>query len=309
MTRRALVIGCTGFLGRTISAELASNGWEVVGVARKSADDFTYPVHEIDLVSQPIRGLLRDLAPELIVHAAGTASVAGSLVEPLNDFAQNVSACASLFDAVRHETHHTRLILLSSAAVYGNPASFPISESTPPNPISPYGYHKWLCEQLAQEYHRVYGLAICTLRIFSAYGAGLRRQVLWDICQKVFTEQYVELAGTGEETRDFIHAADIAAVVARLAGQSSAYDATPFNLASGQSVAIRSLAEMLIGELAPDTPLTFSGIRRLGDPMNWSADISRLKKLGVLSSSISLHEGIADYARWARAIHHEHGAR
>src|SRR5438552_189686 len=76
--------------------------------------------------------------------------------------------------------------------------------------LSPYGYHKRQAELICEEFSRVYALPTAVARIFSAYGPGLRRQVVWDICEKALATGKLELRGTGAESRDFIHAADIA---------------------------------------------------------------------------------------------------
>ena len=76
------------------------------------------------------------------------------------------------------------------------------------------------CEQLLDEYKLLYGMKGTSLRIFSAYGAGLRRQVVWDICTKALLgNKEIVLYGTGAETRDFVHAEDVAMAVCQVADQ------------------------------------------------------------------------------------------
>ena len=75
--------------------------------------------------------------------------------------------------------------------------------------MSPYGLHKHMAEELCEYYNRIHGYRIRSIRIFSAYGNGLRKQLLWDIYQKYQNTGRIELFGTGEETRDFIHVSDI----------------------------------------------------------------------------------------------------
>lgn len=298
--RRALVIGATGFLGRYISTALAVSGWGVVGLARKVVNDYPYRLLVRDLSLDPVDELIDSHRPDLIVWAAGSSSVWQSLQTPLADFRQNVLAFATLMDAVRLNSLHSRIILLSSAAVYGNPTRIPINETDQPRPISPYGFHKWMCEEIAQEYHRIYGLEIGVIRVFSAYGAGLARQVLWDISQKILVQGQVDLSGTGAETRDFVHASDVANAVVLLAENPAAFGAVPYNLASGTQTSIRQTAELLIANLDPLCPLIFSGVQRPGDPLNWQADVTRLSMLGF-RPRVSLQDGIATYADWVRA--------
>ena len=76
-------------------------------------------------------------------------------------------------------------------------------------PISPYGVHKQMGEELCSYYNRYMVTISAVLRIFSAYGSGLRKQLLWDIYQKYLNTGRIDLFGTGNETRDFIHISDI----------------------------------------------------------------------------------------------------
>jgi len=188
------------------------------------------------------------------------------------------------------------VVFLSSAAVYGNPASIPIDEEGPLRPISPYGFHKLLSEKLAEEFHVVYGLRTCIVRIFSAYGPGLQRQVLWDICQKALSEPVVQLLGTGRETRDFVHASDVARGI-RTVLEHASFQSEAYNLATGVETTIQDLASKLLNALDVTSSISFDGTVRQGDPMRWQADISRLSKLGFCPR-ISLAEGTRDYTRW-----------
>jgi UDP-glucose 4-epimerase len=218
---------------------------------------------------------------------------------PLADFEGSVRIHAHVLDAVRRNAPEARVITLSSAAVYGNPQSLPIAEDSILAPISPYGYHKVLCETLLKEYYTVYGVQSAALRIFSAYGAGLRRQLLWDVCEKA-TAGEVRLFGTGEETRDFIHADDVARACLAIA-EGAPMHGEPYNVASGDETTVREVAERLVGEIAQGLPIHFTGEVRLGDPLRWQADISSVRALGF-QPRVSLAEGVADYATWYESL-------
>jgi UDP-glucose 4-epimerase len=187
-------------------------------------------------------------------------------------------------------------ILLSSAAVYGNPKILPVTEDTPLKPISPYGYHKIICEQLVEEYHLLHGIPSAVIRIFSAYGGGLRKQVVYDLLQKFAdpNNTEVEILGTGEETRDFIHALDVAKIVELIADKEAC---GTFNAASGHETSMRELADLISSCFTSSKKITYNGIRRQGDPVNWRANISRLSSIGF-KPSLSLKEGIADSHKW-----------
>jgi UDP-glucose 4-epimerase len=155
-------------------------------------------------------------------------------------------------------------------------------------------------------YSRVYSIPIRILRIFSAYGAGLRRQLLWDITRKILDaiatrQDTIPLWGTGEETRDFIHSIDVAYAALRIADArlSSMYEV--FNVASGVQVRIRDVAECVCNLWGCNITPVFAGENRLGDPAQWCADISKLTNIGY-SPTIPFMEGLRDYVLWANNI-------
>lgn len=295
MRGQALVTGAAGFLGGYIARELSDAGWEVAGLDRVGGGAELKILH-MELPSEDLLQLVTETAPALVVHTAGPASVSDSIARPRADFANSVPIFFDVLDAVRVAAPSCRVVLLSSAAVYGEPQSLPITEDQPLRPLSPYGYHKMLCERLNEEFSRIYGLKTCALRIFSAYGSGLRRQVLWDVCCKARCGGRVELFGTGEETRDFVHVSDVATAV-RAVAERAACDGEAYNVATGMGTSIRHLAELLVAALGSRTEVRFSGVDRRGDPHGWSADITRLVKLGW-RPTVDIERGVADYAQW-----------
>ena len=141
------------------------------------------------------------------------------------------------------------------------PCRCPVSETHKPAPLSPYGYHKLQCELLCEEFARLFALPTATARIFSAYGPGLRRQVVWDIFERVLTTGALVLHGTGAESRDFIHATDIARALVRLADMAPCQGEV-YNVASGEEVTIAGLARAARRDARCDGR---AGLRRRGD--------------------------------------------
>jgi UDP-glucose 4-epimerase len=219
MALRALVTGAGGFLGSHISYYLGKSGYQVAAVGRfnaTSAIDTLYPnllkLCGMTLPDARFVAAVSEFKPDLVVHCAGTASVGDSVHDPYGDFQRTVDVCAFTLETLRTCSPGIHFCLLSSAAVYGNPLHLPISEHDQCKPVSSYGYHKLLCEILADEYAKLHGLKVTVLRVFSAYGERLRKQLIHDLCYKFLLDEspYVELFGSGEESRDFIHAVDVA---------------------------------------------------------------------------------------------------
>ena len=300
-SRTVLITGVAGFLGRYTAREFLRAGWQVVGLDDIGPEGAPEKIefHRLRLPSPALDSLIRKVAPGCCIHAAGRASVAASLQEPASDFRDGVVVTFELLDALRRCAPHCRMALLSSAAVYGDPASLPVRETDPVAPLSPYGYHKRQCELLLEEFARLYALPSFAVRIFSAYGPGLRRQVVWDICERALTTGRLVLHGTGSESRDFVHAGDIARGLAHLMEHAPAHGEI-YNLASGTETTIREVATTLLAHLDLALQPEFNGQRTPGDPVHWRADLTRLKALGF-SPTITLDHGLRDVAAWSSA--------
>lgn len=296
-----LVTGALGFLGRYVCREFHEQGWRVAGIAQTvESTAWLDASYALSLPSSELDKVLGAEKPQVLVHLAGTASVSQSQQQPYADFFNNVTVFAQVLDGVRRIMPQCRIIFISSAAVYGDSVQLPVHEDAPLTPVSPYGYHKRMCEQLAAQYAHLYGTETHILRVFSAYGEPLQRQVLWDIAQKAIRTGSVSLFGTGDETRDFLHAHDVARAVACIAQKQNAPHSV-WNVASGSAISIRHLAELLLAALDLDIPLTFTGETRAGDPLHLEADIQRLKAIGY-TPQIQLKDGVSAYAHWAKSV-------
>jgi UDP-glucose 4-epimerase len=301
--KTVLITGVAGFLGRHAARQFARDGWRVVGVDIASPENAQLSAgtlyHRMQLPSAGLGELIRTLPPDACVHCAGRASVPFSMEDPAADFRYNTVLTVELLETLRTIAPRCRLLLLSSAAVYGNPASLPVAEIHRTAPLSPYGYHKLQSELLCEEFTRIYALPTTIVRIFSAYGPGLRRQVVWDICERAISEASLTLHGTGRESRDFIHAGDIARALVLLAERGGA-DADVYNLASGEETTIAALANLLLSALLSEARPTFDGRATPGNPLCWRADVSKIAALGF-KPAISLEQGLRGVATWCAA--------
>ena len=303
---RVLITGAGGFLGSHIAHHFGALGHSVAAVGRfavTASGTGSYPnlwkLGGMTLPDQALHAIIRDFRPTLLVHCAGTASVADSMQQPYQDFCKTVQVCAFTLEAVRSCAPDCRFVLLSSASVYGNPESLPIPETAPLRPVSPYGYHKMLCETLAEEYATLHGMKVAVLRIFSAYGERLRRQVIHDICLKFADPDTagVELFGTGHESRDFIHATDVARVVDTIHGADAV---GVFNAAAGVQTSIAEVAQSIGRHFQSGKRLSFNGVVRPGDPLNWQACTEKIAGLGF-RRGLELDPGLARYVSWFKA--------
>ncbi len=297
-----LVTGIAGFIGRHIACFFSRQGYDIIGIDTVSPLDASLSrlsiknYFQLQLPDAGISEILKHYEIESCIHCAGRASIIGSVMDPAPDFYNGVPTTFEILDALRLHQPKCSFAFLSSAAVYGNPGTLPISEKALVNPISPYGFHKLQCELLCKEFSQVYGLRTTSLRVFSAYGPGLRRQVVWDIVQKALTNPTLRLQGTGNESRDFIHAEDISGAVMAIV-KNGLFEGEVYNVATGREVTIAELAEIILTSLGIRKRIEFDGIVPVGVPQNWQADISKLQRLGF-SPTILLEQGIKDFVDW-----------
>ena len=194
-----------------------------------------------------------------------------------------------------------RIVSVSSAAVYGAGHAGPIGESTVISPFSPYGAHKAMMESLCRSYAENFGLHLVIVRLFSVYGAGLEKQLIWDLCCKlaVAGNNQVVLGGTGRELRDWLHVSDAAALL-WLARARCDQTCTIVNGATGIATPIREVAEMVCEAWGGEASVKFSGIARKGDPLSLAADCARAIQLGF-KPEVTLAEGIREAVGWFKS--------
>jgi UDP-glucose 4-epimerase len=296
---RMVVTGANGFIGSHAVQHFMRLGEEVHGLdvadpspPQASPDRW----HRLSLADKHFTSIIEEVQPYALIHAAGPALVGRSIEHPFEDLTGSVSVWASVLESVRMSNVPCRCVYLSSAAVYGMSCTLPMHEDSTMRPVSPYGYHKRMCEELSEYYARLFDLQVCTLRLFSAYGKGLRKQILWDTCQKALKGRSVRLMGTGEETRDFVEVTDICRAIETVLARGE-FEAGVYNVAGGTGTSIREVAEGLVRGLGTDNTIEFSGEQRAGDPVHYLADISRMREVGW-EPSVSIGEGLAAYAEW-----------
>ena len=297
----AIVTGAGGFIGSRVAEALAKRGWRIGAAGHPGRACASASAHTWGALSvESLANLAAQLGPiAVIVHCAGGSSVGPSLQDPARDFERSVVSTLRVLEFMRAHAPGARLVFLSSAAVYGAANIEPLHEDLPKRPISPYGAHKAIAEDLVAHWADQFGLHTTTLRLFSVYGAGLRKQLLWELSRRARAgEDPLTLFGSGDERRDFIAIEDAAELIARAADPQLAPPAL-MNGGSGRGASVRALAQGLLEALGCTQPLRFSGQAKPGDPMTMVADVRRAQAFGF-SASVSLEQGLAAYADWVR---------
>lgn len=301
MTRTVLVTGGFGFLGRAVASLFKRLGYRVVGLGRGhwAAEEAAQRGFDFWLNANVSLDSLVSLDEqfELVVHCAGNGSVGYSLKHPLQDFQKTVHSTADLLEYVRLNCPQAAVIYPSSAGVYGCKEDAPIRESDPLTPISPYGVHKRIAEDLLRSYSDTFGIRVAVIRFFSIYGPGLTKQLLWDAAARLSAPGTgpAEFWGTGGETRDWISSSDAAKLVATVAQTQERF--LVLNGASGVRCTVRDTLLLLRETLGTSRDIVFNNIVRAGDPLYYHADISRAQSLGW-RAQVDLRTGLQAYVRW-----------
>lgn len=299
------ITGGKGFIGRHLAKFISSPKIQVSGLGHGSWTDaefrrwgFTEWFNaDIDFAS--LTQLSKQSgAPDTIIHLAGGSAVGPSLEHPFEDFQRTVDCTARLLDWTRQYAPEVRIVAASSAAVYGSGFISPISESESSTPFSPYGFHKSMLESLFASYRASFELDLSVVRLFSVYGSGLKKQLIWDICRKLHTSEtkQILLHGTGGEMRDWLHIDDAVRLLWKVVHAESEF-APVINGGTGEGVATAQVFDMVSNAWGGSHKAMFSGQCRKGDPTYLVADTTLSKRLGF-NASVTLPEGIKDVVRW-----------
>ncbi len=306
---RILITGAHGFIGKHLSRWLAQQGHEVLGLghgiwpADKAASWgvthwFNGEIESVNLrLIQQASGM-----PDVVYHLAGGSSVGVAIANPYEDFFRTVASTAELLEWLRLDAPHTKLVAVSSAAVYGSGHDGPIGEDAPLTPYSPYGHHKRIMEELCRSYAASYGLQVSIVRLFSVFGAELKKQLLWDLCTRLYTGSLpLVLGGCGNELRDWTDVRDVVRALHLVSSQASAEVAT-VNIGTGRGSSVRQIASSIANYwplLDNEDALQFSGQCRPGDPFSLIANATRLNEMGF-TWEIPVEMGLAAYVSWFR---------
>jgi UDP-glucose 4-epimerase len=330
---RILVTGGAGYVGSVSVEALVAAGHDVVVLDNLSTGHAWADLAGASLVDGTytdgalVRRLLRKERLESVLHCAARSLVGESVVDPAIYYLDNVAGGIELLEAMR-DTGVRRLVISSTAAVYGVPESSPIPEAAALQPINPYGETKRTFETAAAWYGSAYGFRTVALRYFNVAGASKRNgevhspethlipNALAAVADDgppltVFGEDYPTPDGT--PIRDYLHVEDLAA--AHVAALEATADGDPrtdaalvCNLGSGRGYSVREVIAAIERVVGRPVPLRV-GPRRAGDPPVLVAAIHRAAEvLGWTPGQSTLEAMIGSAWAW-RSGHPEHFGR
>jgi UDP-glucose 4-epimerase len=299
---KALVTGGAGFIGSNLVEKLLADGHEVVvlddissGYEENLLADATFVRGD---VSAP--GVAEDAARgcDVIFHLAASVGNTRSIDNPVRDSEINVIGTLRVLEAAR--THGIgRIVLSSSAGIFGELKTLPIAEDHPQDPDSPYGTSKLAAEKMCLVYNKLYGMKNVCLRYFNVYGRRQRFDAYGNVipifAERMLRGQDVTIFGDGEQTRDFVHVADVASAN-HLSGISETAAGT-FNIGSGTRISINELARLMAGMVDRPVNIVY-GAPRPGDVRDSLAAIDAARDAFGFAPMADIAEGLRGYLEW-----------
>jgi UDP-glucose 4-epimerase len=319
---RILVTGGAGYVGSHCLRRLLAAGHEA------TVYDNLYQGHrqavpagllvEGDLRDEAkLTALLRDRKIEAVMHFAALALVGESVQKPDLYYRNNVLGSFHLLEAMR-QAGVGRIVFSSTTATYGTPETMPIAETTPQQPINPYGFSKLVVEHMLDDYAAAYGFGFAALRYFNAAGAAPDGSIgedhtpeshLIPIVLQVALGQRESISIFGDDyptpdgtcVRDYVHVEDLASAHLAALERLQPGKAIKVNLGTGRGYSVREVIDACRKFTGHPIPAV-TAPRRAGDPPTLIADARLAKQLLDWTPRYATIESIVETAwRWHQA--------
>ena len=309
-----MVVGAAGYIGSHAVKQLTEAGHRVVAVdnlfrGHGEAVGEGVPFHRVDLAeTSRLAGLLRDNAVDCVMHFAALAYVGESVTEPLEYYRNNTAGTISLLEAM-DAAGVKRMVFSSTCATYGEPATVPIVETMPQEPINPYGWSKLFVERVLKDYAAAdREFAFVALRYFNVAGSAADGTLGEDhdpethlipvvLLTALGRREKVTVFGTDYPTpdgtcvRDYVHVEDLCAahIVAMKALEPG--DARFYNLGIGKGYSVREVLDAAVrvtgreiaveyGDRRPgDPPVLFANADKIREELGWEARYTEIEEI------------------------------
>jgi UDP-glucose 4-epimerase len=304
---KVLVTGGAGFIGSNLTRCLVGEGHEVTVLDNLSSG------YQRNLDALPgasfIHGDIRDkdaveraaAGRDAVFHLAASVGNKRSIDNPLSDAEINVIGTLRVLEASRRAGVQ-KVVISSSAGIFGELKTLPIHEDHPAEPDSPYGASKLCAEKQGLVYAKLYGMGVVCLRYFNVYGPNQRFDAYGNVIPifvfQMLRGEPITIFGDGDQTRDFVDVRDV--VQANIKAAMAPGVSGAFNIGSGTRISINDLIERLKAASGMN-PVVRHGPPRAGDVRDSLADINAARVAFGFEPAVTIDEGLPEYIRWARA--------
>ncbi|MBL8089731.1 MAG: NAD-dependent epimerase/dehydratase family protein [Anaerolineales bacterium] len=296
-----LITGGAGFIGSHIANTLLQNGKQVrifdnfSSGKKENLQGLDVEIIEGDLrndedVNKAVKGI------DIIFHEAAFVSVPESMEKPQECLDVNVTGTSKLFEAARM-SGVKRVVVASSAAVYGDSEAYPLSEDTPLKQLSPYAVSKRIDEMYAELFTNQFGLEVVALRYFNVYGPRQRPDSMYAAAVPIFIRRILDnkpitVYGDGGQTRDLVNVKDV--VQANLlASEHPAAPGKIFNVCTGVETKLLDLLNILY-KIFPNAPKHVHAEPRAGDIYRSIGTPKKIMDTLGYKPQVSLADGLAE---------------
>lgn len=303
---KTLVTGGAGFIGSNVAKQLLADGHDVTILDdissgyRQNLDALSDAffaegdVRDENVVARAVAGV------DVIFHLAASVGNKRSIDHPSDDSEINLLGTLRILEAARAENVR-KIVLSSSAGIFGELRTLPIRENHPLEPETPYGVSKMAAEKMCLAYARLYDIEAIALRYFNVYGPNQRYDAYGNVIPifafKMLRGEPITIFGDGEHTRDFVNVRDVVQANLRAAHAEGVSGA--FNIGSGSRISINDLVELMKEVSGLDSELQH-GPARPGDVRHSLADISAAREQLGYKPTTTMREGLKEYFAWGR---------
>ena len=300
---RVIVTGGAGFIGSNLVDRLIDDGHEVSVIDNLSTGKDKNINPKAKFYRKDITQMRRDSdftmfeGVDVVFHTAAMARVQPSIEDPISFNRVNVDGTLNLLKACV-DYGVKRFVFSSSSSVYGNVDTFPTSENSPLNPISPYALQKLIGEQYCKLFSDIYGLETVCLRYFNVYGKrqlleGAYTLVMGKFAQQLLNNEPMTIRGDGEQRRDFTYVGDVVEANVLASTNTEMYTddvrCRAFNIGNGDNRSVNQIADMLGGERVNVDPVI--------EPKETLADNSKAREMLGWKTTMEIEEWVKGYKK------------
>ncbi len=313
--KKILITGAAGFIGFHLSLFLKKRNDQVFGL--DNFNNYYNPKlkymraqvlkeHEIEVIEGDIcdQTLLEDLLEKQkithVVHLAAQAGVRRSLTHPQEYVKNNLQGFVSLLEALKKHPS-VKLTYASSSSVYGSCMKIPFKESDPLQiPSNIYGITKQTNEQMATNYHSLYGISVTGLRFFTVYGPwGRPDMAYFKFTDHILQKKPIDIFYLGKMQRDFTYIDDIVQGTAQAIDLES--ECEIFNLGNHKPVFLLDFIHVLESHIGKSAQKNFLSSSK-GEALITFADISKAQKILNFSPKTNIETGLQKFIQWYKTI-------
>ncbi|MGB8510010.1 MAG: NAD-dependent epimerase/dehydratase family protein [Pyrinomonadaceae bacterium] len=304
-TGRVVVLGGCGFIGSHVSRALIATNrpvriFDKVYAHRGLVEDIESEVEIVEGdIARPDDVLSALDGAETVINLVHTTVPGSSMLDPAYDVESNVVASVRWLSRLTGTSVRRLVFVSSGGTVYGLPQKDLIDEQHPTDPISSYGITKLAIEKYVAMYASLAGVRHLTLRPSNVYGEGQRlhigQGVIGVLADRALRGETLEVWGTGESLRDYLHVEDLVAAIVRLVDYAGTRQV--FNVSSGRGHSVIDILAILRRVLGSLPEVTYKAARGFDVPVN-VLDSSLLRAETNWEARVPLEDGIERVVRW-----------